>query len=475
MKLNEREKKLLMLLAVVATVFLVAYLILPQIRRINSLKTEISTTEIQVSTNETRREVLNSKYVEKQSELDKIKTELGDSRSHFGEVKLYKSITNGEIIVELNKFVPVSPTDKFIFEEIEFIENQADENATTEEGATTETEESEAKETENTKEDNSTQGSTSEMDGAQSIAEAQSIEQAQNMESALEAGNIDEVFGEYGFEQNLTTVKFTGYYSSLVKFVGNLNSNENYVVLLSLSIENVALNDPTVAENLISGQMLIAFPTYEGASDVTDIYSIIEGIYEQSTSDPFGPYDGFVINDESSDYENNAGGDGSNLTGEEQVVFKTIESFNKNKFFFVTNDARNGGYTSTSQKGTDGNPSLKLYYDFYNRNNKNIAYAVSESENIVLDSTPQEILIDVFNDSSNENQFGVVFRDATGNESEAIILDNLDFNGWSTCTIPLPDNMVYPVVVQRFYVKSGGSGIKQEGTILLDNLRIVEY
>ncbi len=476
MKLNEREKKLLMILLVVATIFLVSYLIIPQIRHINSLKTEIDTNEIQLSSFETRRDVLEGEYTNQKMELDLLKEELGSNKNSLGEVKLYKTITNGEIIVELNKFIPVSATDKFILEEVKFLDNEAEETVSTEETGTETQETTETETQETTVNDSSQTNNNAEVldENGEPVAV-----------SELDSGNIDEIFGDYGFEQNLTNVKFTGYYSSLVNFVENLNSNQHYVVLLSLKIENVALNDPTVAENLISGEMLIAFPTYEGASEDANIYSILDDLYEQSTSDPFGPYEGFVIVDESTDY-NNAGGNNiiidsngnivnNNGVVEEELVFKTLESFSKSKFFYVTNDVRNGGYVSTSQKSTDGNLSLKLYYDFYNRNNKNIAYAVSESENIVLTSTPKEILIDVFNDSSNENKFGVVFRDATGNESETVILESLDFNGWSTCTLPLPDNMVYPVVMQRFFVQSNGSGIKQEGTILIDNLRIAEY
>ncbi len=496
MKLNDREKKLLLLLAVVAIIFLVSYLFIPQIRNINLLKNEISTNEILLSSFETRRDVLQGEYLSKQTELDLLKEELSSNESTLGSVKMYKSITNGEIIVELNKFIPFSPTDKFIIEEISFLSNETEDTVEGEETSTT-TEEA------STGTNTTTEETTTETDATTVETDTTDTENTNSIgaddkqyyddigvstEGGLNSGNSEDIFADYGFEQNLTAVKFTGYYSSLVKFVENLTGNSNYVVLLSLQIENVALNDPTVSENLISGEMLIAFPTYEGASDDANIYAILDDLYEQSTNDPFGPYDGFVIVDESEDYDTETGNnfiidDNGNIinigedTGviEDEVEFKIIESFNKNKFFYVSNDNRNGGYVSTSQKSTDGNASLKIYYDFYNRNNKNIAYAVSESENMILDSTPQEILIDVFNDSSNENRFGVVFRDATGNESETIILDNLDFNGWSTCTIPLPDNMVYPVVMQRFYIQSDGSGIKQEGTVLLDNLRIIEY
>ncbi len=465
MKISERERKMLLALAILLVVFAVFYLMIPKMEEISQLKQDIADTTSSIENLETRKSGLDANLNSLEEELMKYESIEEENANKLESVHFYKTITDGEKIVEINSFIPVSETDKFVIEEIEFLSNEEVETGSSSsgnvegEGTITSTSQSTAGTTDTTETDT--------VDSDPNATENSSDNTTSGSES-LTANTASDVLEANGFEQNFTKLTFTGYYSSLVKFCENIDNNEELVVVVGINISNVGLTDPTRASNIIEGELILAFPTYTGSNVENNINNKLNDQYVNSTNDPFNPYNGFSIMD---DVTNT----GNGTQEEEKEEFKVLESFNKNPYFFVTNDNRNGGYVSTTQQSTDGNPSLKLYYDFYNRNNKNIAYAVSEQENIVLNSTPEQVLVDVFNDSSNENEFGIVFRDATGVEKEAVVFSALDFNGWSTATIPLPDNMVYPVVIQRYYVKSSGSGVKQEGTILIDNLRIVEY
>ncbi len=477
MKISERERKMLIVLAVVLVIFIVFYLLVPKMNEISRLKTDIKSTTNTINNLEKKQEALNSNLGLLQEDLNKYVGEQQESLNKINSLNFYKTITDGEKIVEINSFIPVSDTDKFVIEELVFVtdEELANVDATGEkvvgDGTVTQvTPQTET--TDNTESDTSTEqnAETGTVNGDQNANSQETSKDVSTGNAPLTANNVSSMLEENGFEQNFTKLTFSGYYSSLVKFCENVDNNEEYVVVVAINISNIGITDPTRGSNIIQGELILAFPTYTGSNVNNNINNKLDNQYVNSTNDPFNPYNGFSIQEEVT----NLGENGSGV-GAEEEVFKVIEGFNKNSYFFVTNDNRNGGYVSTTGQSTDGNPSLKLYYDFYNRNNKNIAYAVSEKENIILENTPEQILLDVFNDSSNENEFGIVFRDATGVESQSVVFSSLDFNGWSTTAIPLPDNMVYPIVIQRYYVKSSGSGVKQEGTVLVDNLRIVEY
>ncbi len=464
MNISERERKMLLILAVLLVVVAIFYLIKPKIENITQLKADIKTAESSVENLETQETGFESNLSQLNEEIAKHQGSRQERLHKLESLQFYKTISDGEKIVEINSFIPVSESDKFVIEELQFL---SDEQVAT--GSSSEKVVGEGTVTQvspSTTSDESTEQST------ETAENSETTETSEENDDELTGNSVNQVLAENGFEPNFTKLVFSGYYNSLVKFVDNIDNNEEFVVVVGINISNIGLTDPTRVSNILLVELILSFPTYTGSNINNDINNRLNDQYVNSTNDPFNPYNGFSLIE---DVTNTGNSNGSGVSDEDKEEFKVLESFNKNPYFFVTNDNRNGGYVSTTQQSTDGNPSLKLYYDFYNRNNKNIAYAVSEKENIVLSNTPEQILVDVFNDSSNENEFGIVFRDATGVEKESVVFSALDFNGWSTTTIPLPDNMVYPVTIQRFYVKSSGSGVKQEGTVLIDNLRIVEY
>lgn len=470
MSLKDREKKLLILLLIIIVFSIILFVLLPKINSLEKLKEDISVEKIEQSNYETRLNVLNNEINSNKIVFEKSKADYESvvDDKKYNDIKFYNNITDGEIIVELNKFVPVSVEDKFIIDEIDFLDNKdlSDSSETIENFEYgLENEELESEEEINSEEST-----------LESNQDTYSYEE--NSEDSFSTSKTKQIMLEHDFEENQTRVVFEGYFDSLIKFIENLTNNDYYVAVTEIKINNVALNDPTVSEDIIKGEMIISFPTFDGEETDVNIYSLLDNLYNSNIQDPFKPYDDFIINNDLDNYydadnesKDSEVTDNSEYT--ESIVY--IEDFSNNDYFFVTNDNRNSGYITNSTKSTDGNSSLKMYYDFYNRNNKNVAYAVDEDESIVLDVTPKEIMIDVFNDSVNENELGVVFRDANGIERESVISSSLNFNGWATCSISLPENMVYPVCMQRFFVKSSGSGIKQEGTVLLDNLRIIEY
>ncbi len=482
MKISERERKLLIVLAIVLVIFIVFYLMVPKVTEISKLKTDIEATVETMKTLETDKNNLNNNLSQLQQDIETYVRHQQESLDKLNSLNFYKTITDGEKIVEINSFIPISATDKFVIEELLFLSDE-EITGTSATGATTSEVVGEGTVTQVTPPTQTTE-TTGTTDTLKDLEEVGGVSSDPNANAEvptdvektavtpLTANSISQMLEDNGFEQNFTKLTFSGYYTSLVKFCENVDNNEEYVVVVGINISNIGITDPTRGSNIIQGELILAFPTYTGSNVNNNINNKLANQYVNSTNDPFNPYSGFSILEE---VTNTGDANGSGVSEEEKEVFKVIEGFNKNAYFFVTNDNRNGGYVSTTQQSTDGNPSLKLYYDFYNKNNKNVAYAVSEQENIILTNTPEQILLDVFNDSSNENEFGLVFRDATGVESQSVVFTSLDFNGWSTTAIPLPDNMVYPIVIQRYYVKSSGSGVKQEGTILVDNLRIVEY
>ncbi len=463
MKISERERKMLIVLAVVLVIFIVFYLVLPKVEEISKLKLDIQAATINIDTLDTKQNALNNSLTLLQEDLNQYVIEQQEDVDNINSLNFYKTITDGEKIVEINSFIPVSETDKFVIEEIQFLE---DEKVLTEMGTSGEVVGDGTVTQVNTPSTTDTTTETEVTGDPNANSQAETV-----VDEPLTANGVSQMLEDNGFEQNFAKLTFSGYYTSLVKFCENVDNNEEYAVVVGINISNIGITDPTRGSNIIQGELILSFPTYTGSNLNNKINNKLDNQYVNSTNDPFNPYSGFSIIDETTNTaETNANG-----LEDKEDEFILIESFNKNPYFFVTNDNRNGGYISTTSQSRDGNPSLKLYYDFYNRNNKNIAYAVSEKENIILTDTPKQIQLDVFNDSSNENEFGIVFRDATGVESQTVVFSALDFNGWSTTAVPLPDNMVYPIVIQRYYVKSSGSGIKQEGTVLVDNLRIAKY
>lgn len=127
-----------------------------------------------------------------------------------------------------------------------------------------------------------------------------------------------------------------------------------------------------------------------------------------------------------------------------------------------------GSVQRTKEVAYDGTNSIKLSYNLPASEVTQAVYAVFKDIKI-LDSSEKSLGLQVYGNNNNFLLRGNLV-DANKNSFNITFTDNIDFTGWKYLEASLPQNMAYPVTLERIYVASLKTDKPLTGSIYFDVL-----
>lgn len=154
------------------------------------------------------------------------------------------------------------------------------------------------------------------------------------------------------------------------------------------------------------------------------------------------------------------------LTGTIVDSFESIENYS-----FSSYPATVTGNIGLNQNAKDGKNSLAIKYDFSQGTDTRAAYLNLHPQNggFKLANRPEKLGLWVKGDNSG-SWLRASLKDANGKEHLLSFTQAMDWTDWKFVEASIPDNIAYPVTLQKIYVVETDSLRKQSGEILIDGL-----
>lgn len=462
MKLNKREKILILVLALILVSFLLySYVIKPQRESLETLKGDRSVKLRQLS--ELKEEIASESklYIELLSLEDEINSK---AEGYFTK------ITQEDIILLIEE---ITNTAKLKVPDIDFPESRVEEVFLPEpvvEGATSDT---------------------------AVPAEGEAPAPAEGEEPPPPPADGEEEKPKVDLKVHSADLKYEGYYYSFLDFLKGISEYEKKIIVKDIKVTKDE-------DGYIRGNILL------------DFYSIENIIQDGEELYAWGPNLGYVVGDpflQFGDYtakKNADKGSGSKNDGQNKPtsgkndsnsdIFATIldkidsigkdeptseseETVNRGKsaldfekldsmFFVGNNKDMKGSLTLDKKKKTEGNSSLNFKYDFLEKRQHNIAN-ISFNNNALIKQQPESLSISVNPLEQSEAAIGVIIRDREGVDYKLELASSLDWNGWQTIGVDLPIDINYPAIVERIYIETEDFYEKLTGNVLLDDMRLI--
>lgn len=150
-----------------------------------------------------------------------------------------------------------------------------------------------------------------------------------------------------------------------------------------------------------------------------------------------------------------------------------IEGFENPKQMFMMYYPENSGVSggaAISNSSTDGSNSLLLSYSFKeNSTNSQASYVCFEKSPIVFSDQPSYIEMIVKGDGSG-NMLKAVIKDKNDKQYIIPIIENMSSQNWTTVRFAIPQDVDYPIRLDKLYVGTYATTAKEQGTIYIDNI-----
>ncbi|NLY45286.1 MAG: phosphodiester glycosidase family protein [Tissierella sp.] len=151
---------------------------------------------------------------------------------------------------------------------------------------------------------------------------------------------------------------------------------------------------------------------------------------------------------------------------------KLVDSFeDSSKYKFVPFPESVLGSVNQSNDAKEGNSSISLKYDFSQGGNTRAAYIMlnPETSGITLEGKPKNLGLWVKGDNSG-SWLRAIAIDSKGTEHYLSFKQNIDWEDWQYVNASIPNNVSYPIKLERIYVVETDSLRQQSGEILIDGL-----
>ena len=116
----------------------------------------------------------------------------------------------------------------------------------------------------------------------------------------------------------------------------------------------------------------------------------------------------------------------------------------------------------------DGAPALRLAYDFSTTQTTRAAYAQTE---LVLPGQPMAFSVDVYGDRNFE-WLRAGYRNADGNDESVTVARHVDWQGWKTIRVEIPEQSSWPVVLTRLYAVERSKDMREQGSLWFRKLQL---
>ncbi|KPU26324.1 hypothetical protein TR13x_10655 [Caloranaerobacter sp. TR13] len=154
--------------------------------------------------------------------------------------------------------------------------------------------------------------------------------------------------------------------------------------------------------------------------------------------------------------------------GYNEVLLEDFENLNNLSFLSYPQEVK--GSIELDNKDVISRFSLKLNYDFRNSEKTTAAYVILGENGIKLENKPAKLGLWLYGNESNHWFRGKII-DSKGKTFYIDFAKNIDWKGWKWITADIPNNVNYPITLDRIYVVETNPFNKDEGYILIDGLK----
>lgn len=254
-------------------------------------------------------------------------------------------------------------------------------------------------------------------------------------------------------------VPFVGDYFEVVKFVQNLKSNDQNVIIEKLVMN---MNDAKKLEGVI-GLGFYSLDNIEKMIEVKD-----GDLDLTKKTDPFKPFDtiesdnlnqmmpeGFVID---------------NISIEPKESKLILEDFEKADVKAVMGDNKGKCSFELDQNATTGRQSLKLNYNFPLESMNRTFVVNLEKERINITKPAETYKLNIYSYAENDLEISIRFLGSDNRIYENTLTNSIDWTGWKTLEGNIEQKYsIYPLRLQGIQIKLGDSAVGS-GELLMDSL-----
>ncbi len=156
------------------------------------------------------------------------------------------------------------------------------------------------------------------------------------------------------------------------------------------------------------------------------------------------------------------------------AIPKPVTSFEENRnlfmMYFPNDKTVSGGAGITNSVFYDGKNSLLLSYKFKENVDKpQASYVCFERQPLAINGEPDTIQMQIKGDASG-NMLKIVLKDKNNKEYILPILNQITSKDWVTANVNIPDNVSYPIRIDKIYVATDKTTNSEDGTIYIDNI-----
>lgn len=155
---------------------------------------------------------------------------------------------------------------------------------------------------------------------------------------------------------------------------------------------------------------------------------------------------------------------------------KPLESFEKERklkmLYYPNDNSVTGGSGITNSTFFDGANSLLISYSFKENTPKSQASYVSFEDEPIIINSGSAIQMQVKGDGSG-NLLKLVLKDKNNKERVLPILNSMTSTDWVTTKIMLPTDLEFPIKLDKIYIGSENTTVKEQGTIFIDAIQTV--
>ncbi len=155
--------------------------------------------------------------------------------------------------------------------------------------------------------------------------------------------------------------------------------------------------------------------------------------------------------------------------GSNTSIINDFESLNVD---FISYPKEVKGSISLDSNAKEGRSALKLRYDFTGSDSTRAAYIKFDDDETIISNPANSVGVWAYVDTPATHLIRGRVKDADGVDHVIDFRKNADWTGWKHITADLPNNMTYPIELERLYVVETDSTQKTKGEIVFDNLEV---
>lgn len=128
-------------------------------------------------------------------------------------------------------------------------------------------------------------------------------------------------------------------------------------------------------------------------------------------------------------------------------------------------------YSISSAQAASGTHSGMLEYNFETENENVLSAGFSLNRPMKFEGKNGKISLDVYGNRSGQWLRAMVL-DASGEIHRVTLADKIDWEGWKSITVKLPDEISTPAKLTKIYIVQPDISVKSKGVLYFDNLEI---